>query len=238
MSTRTFCCCLPVRLGVFVLSALQTLSGGASAGLLWFEYIKNPNLTTFDKWVFFGAAIYYSILTAAALFGFVGAISRKRGLVVLYSTFLYISLVLSLVAGGFLCYLVFNKDSSVLFSDCVTEVNNADNNIPNVANINVSAAASQACHDVLAVSKWAYIVNLVITFLIQLYCAYIVSSYVRQLSDEQSFRAVNKVWTGPVAPTGYYPHQPLDQTQQGLLQPTGGYPYSDPHNSFGPKLEA
>jgi hypothetical protein len=36
--TRHFCCCLPVRLGVFVLSLLSLVGGGIYAAAVWYAY--------------------------------------------------------------------------------------------------------------------------------------------------------------------------------------------------------
>ena len=44
---RTFLCCLPVRLGTFVLSALQCMLSVAVAGVLWFVLIKDGE---YDVW--------------------------------------------------------------------------------------------------------------------------------------------------------------------------------------------
>jgi len=39
--SQKFCCCLPVRIGVFLLSLLQSLSAAAVAGLVWYVIVSH-----------------------------------------------------------------------------------------------------------------------------------------------------------------------------------------------------
>ncbi len=44
ITSQKFLCCLPVRIGVFLLSFFEFLSAGAVAGLLWFGFVSKREL--------------------------------------------------------------------------------------------------------------------------------------------------------------------------------------------------
>ncbi|KAG9084802.1 hypothetical protein FS749_004940 [Ceratobasidium sp. UAMH 11750] len=194
--TRHFCCCLPVRLGVFVLSLLSLVGGGIYAAAVWYAYYQSTkdtsvSLTTAQKIAFIVSGIVYSILAVASLLGFIGAIGRKRGLVATYSTFMWFHLAAQVAIGAFFIYAIFQNNDE-LVNQCRDQVNKI-NNANRAANPNAGAVNPD---DVCRVfTKWGRvgaIVSLVVILLIELYCCFIVSRYVAQLSDEQSFRAVNR----------------------------------------------
>ncbi|KZW01855.1 hypothetical protein EXIGLDRAFT_28705 [Exidia glandulosa HHB12029] len=219
--SRTFCCCLPVRLGVFILSFLQLLSGGASAALIWYAFVKlQPDeLHGSARIAFIVAGAIFSLLVLAACLGLIGAMTRSRPLVAFYSTVLYILIALETAAAVYFLVILFRDGGDSIAELCHKEAQKLVDGIPVPDNVNVNVPdvnIQQACTDLVKGSKWAYIVTFVIDLLIQLYCAYIVSSYVGQLSDEQAFRAVDNNWKGTAPPQSYYPHQPLQQQSQSF----------------------
>lgn len=232
--TRTFCCCLPVRLGVFVMSFLQLIFSGAAAGLIWYTVIhENVHGATRTAFIVIGSV--ESLMAAAAFFGFIGAISRSRGLVAIYSTVLYILLVASAAAGAYFLYMLYRHGGAELSDACQRELAKIPD-APKVGDVEVNTddIKDDVCDGLTKGAKWAYPVTLGISLLVQLYGAYIVSSYVGQLSDEQAFRSVEREWQGTAPPKSYYAHQPLPVEQnQSLLHPTTQYPYADPAHSFG-----
>ncbi|QRV95159.1 tetraspanin family protein [Ceratobasidium sp. AG-Ba] len=241
--TRHFCCCLPVRLGVFVLSLLSLVGGGIYAAAVWYAYYHSTkddtlSLTTSQKIAFIVTGVVYSIGAIAALFGFIGAIGRKRGLVATYSTFMWFHLAAQVAIGAFFIYAIF-QNSDELVNQCkqsVNQVNNA-NQATNSNNVNVNP--DDACRVFTKWGRVGAIISLVIILLIELYCCFIVSRYVAQLTDEQSFRAVNRsshLEANTGRKSGYYPHEPINAGTE-LLSKEGHheYPYAQNQHSFGHK---
>jgi len=246
--TKHFCCCLPVRFGVFILSALSFLGSGFYAVALWLTYAKSsqPDQLTLNKTqkiAIIVAGVVFSLMCIASLFGFIGAVIRKRALVAFYATELWILTVVELAAGAFLIYTIFHN-SDQFTQECIDNVNKQVQG--SGANITVDAAA--VCNFGGKTGRIAFIVSFVVSLLIQAYCALIVSRYVSQLSEEQAYRHSAQVGVRSAFNTssGYYPHQPLNPSganehemagrpsfDQGRPSYESGYDYAKPQNSFG-----
>ncbi|KAB5590178.1 hypothetical protein CTheo_6371 [Ceratobasidium theobromae] len=242
--TRHFCCCLPVRLGVFVLSLLSLVGGGIYAAAVWYAYYKSMkddqlSLTTTQKIAFIVSGVVYTILAIAALMGLIGAIGRKRGLVATYSTFMWFHLAAQVAVGAFFIYSIFQNNSQ-LVDQCKDQINKI-NNATQAANSNSPTIdPSDACQLFTKWGRVGAIVSLVIILLIELYCCFIVSRYVSQLTDEQAFRAVNRnshLEANNTRSSGYYPHEPVHAGTELLSKEGHGhdYPYAQPQHSFGHK---
>lgn len=166
---------------------------------------------------------------------------------------LYVLIALETAAAIYFLVILFRDGGESIANLCHQQTEKLLDDIPQPHDVNVNVDTQDACTNLVKGSKWAYIVSLVFSLLIQLCeslaeswctspdspsdCAYIVSSYVSQLSDEQAFRAVERNWQGTAPPQSYYPHQPLEQNQS-LLHPPTKYPYADPQHSFGANKEA
>ncbi|CAE6439113.1 hypothetical protein RSOLAG22IIIB_07058 [Rhizoctonia solani] len=242
--TRHFCCCLPVRLGVFVLSLLSLVGGGIYAAATWYAYYQSQkedhvSLTTTQKIAFIVSGVVYTILAIAALMGLIGAIGRKRGLVATYSTFMWFHLAAQVAVGAFFIYALFQNNNE-LVTRCKEQVNQINNAANNATNTNVNIDSDDACQLFTKWGRVGAIVALVVILLIELYCCFIVSRYVSQLTDEQSFRAVNRnahVEANAGRSSGYYPHEPVNSGTELLHKEDKGhdYSFSQPQHSFGHK---
>ena len=76
---RRFCCCIPVRLGVFVLSFVSLIASGLVAGVVWVALAKGPaNHVHFAENLKIGliiAGVLYTLFALISLAGYVFSLS-------------------------------------------------------------------------------------------------------------------------------------------------------------------
>ncbi|CCO34389.1 hypothetical protein RSOLAG1IB_06031 [Rhizoctonia solani AG-1 IB] len=235
-TTRRFCCCLPVRLGTFVLSFGSIITSGAYAATIWYAVYmsKNQKQVQLDKpqeVAFVVAGSIYSFLFILSMFGFIGAVIRKRSFVSAYAQALWYMLGFQLASGAFFIYTLY-RQKKVHIDQCVKELK--ENNPP--ADVDLV----KLCTIATRTWKIIYIVVFAVSLLLHGYAAYIVSRYVEQLSAEQSYRHTSKstsaAFSTPGSGAAYYPHHPLGESTDNLTQHHDGkqdYPYAAPQNSYG-----
>ncbi|KAH7334082.1 hypothetical protein B0J17DRAFT_602700 [Rhizoctonia solani] len=234
--TRHFCCCLPVRLGVFVLSFGSIVTAGAYAATIWYaiymaKYKKEAQLDKPQEVAFVVAGSIYSFLFILSIFGFLGAVLRKRSFVSAYAQALWYMVGFQLASGAFFIYTLYRQKEANI-QKCMDEVK--ANNPPGDIDLR------KVCSVATTTWKVVYIVVFVISLLLHGYAALIVSRYVEQLSAEQSYRHTAKstsaAFSTPGSGSAYYPHHPLGQSTDNLTQHHDGkdnYPYAAPQNSYG-----
>lgn len=219
MSTRQyFCCCIPVRVAVFVTSLFAFLFSGAVAGIAFFlladsekQNTAASHLSSEQKTACGVVGGIYTVIALASLFGFIGSIIRKRGFVRLYSTMTFVILFVQCAASGYFIYSLFRH------TNCT--VKETDGDTVNCTQLSTGVKVGVVC-------------VLLVQLFIQAYIVAIIRRYVTQLEDEQTYRGTAGYadHAFKLNPTTTY--QPVDQGQ-GLLQPQNTYPYADPHHSFG-----
>ncbi|CAE6377838.1 unnamed protein product [Rhizoctonia solani] len=234
--TRHFCCCLPVRLGVFVLSFGSILTAGAYAAAIWYTVYmtKNQREAKLDKpqeVAFVVTGSIYTFLFVLSIFGFIGAAIRKRSFVSAYAQALWYMVGFQLASGAFFIYTLY-RQKEVTIQKCMDELK--------ATNPPADLDLRKACSVASTTWKIMYIIIFVISLLLHGYAALIVSRYVEQLSAEQSYRHTHKstsaAFSTPGSGAAYYPHHPLGQSTDNLTQHHDGkndYPYAAPENSFG-----
>ncbi|CAE6514606.1 unnamed protein product [Rhizoctonia solani] len=234
--TRHFCCCLPVRLGVFVLSFGSIIAAGAYAATIWYaiymaKYQKQANLDKPQEVAFVVAGSIYSFLFVLSIFGFIGATLRKRSFVSAYAQALWYMVGFQLASGAFFIYTLY-RQKEVNIQKCIDELS--------ATNPLADLDFRKTCSVATTTWKVIYIILFVISLLLHGYAALIVSRYVEQLSAEQSYRHTHKstsaAFSTPGSGAAYYPHQPLGQSTDNLTHDHDGkndYPYAAPQNSFG-----
>lgn len=213
--TRFFCCCLPVRLGVFVLSFLQLLFAGAIAGLVWRDFIVAGPVGT-ERIAHLVTGIVFGLMAVAALFGFIGAMVRVRGLVQTYAVMLYCLILASVGASVFFVYTLYHSGGEQFIDTCRAQsdkIDLAQAKAIDGAQETLDNALDTICDGLLTTFKIVYIVLMVIVVLIQLYCAHIVQSYASQLDEEEILEDKQRLVSYPqpivVAPQMVYnPHAP------------------------------
>jgi len=174
VTTRIFCCCIPVRAGTVLIAILGLLGGGVLAvlGGLNAHNIKGSKVSA-------GITIaIYGLLALVSLVGLIGAIARKLALVKVYFAMLLAHLMFNLGVGIYALFRIF-RDGHVFVDNCV-----AAN--PTVTN------ATKVCFEGLRVIKGVSVSLFIVFLLIEIWGCVIVSNYAGQLADENAVEGVVK----------------------------------------------
>jgi len=173
--SRTFCCCLPVRLGVFLLSLLAMAGGAFLAVLGWIQIsqLKQHPLGKTDQIALWIQCSLFTLLALLAVFGFFGAMMRNRAMISGFAISVAIHLGFSIASGAFSIYTMFARDSQAALNSCLQKAND------------ISDATTQSCKTGLIFIKAVTVVIYVLTWLIQLYAYFVVERYVYQLDEER-----------------------------------------------------
>jgi hypothetical protein len=215
-----FCCCLPVRLGVLILSFFQFVFSGAVAGLCWYALMQKSD--QFNQKVKIGFIVLGSVQTIAALVafaGFFGAILKRQRGVRLYSWMLNfqfgIQLVISII--GLVAY--FTEPKSEFIKNCV--------------NGSTDQTVIDSCNQTAGISKPVLVVSVVFSLLVHFWFCWIVAAYAQQLRDRQSLhtRAMMLDTSSEFKYEAARSHS--HEALRPLTHAEGSYPYADPAHSYG-----
>ncbi|KAF8070510.1 hypothetical protein FPV67DRAFT_1487667 [Lyophyllum atratum] len=168
---KTFCCCLPVRMGVIIMSLLGILFGGVLSIVLWFEVASTADMTSGERAGFVIAGLVESVLLVASVLGFVGAIVRKQLFVQIYAYFIYVHFLLNLGVAAYLLYLVTHFSSSAAVKACHETIQNQQ--------------AKDQCTGLLKIARGVYFAVASIVLLVELYLALVVTRYLNQVKNEK-----------------------------------------------------
>jgi len=174
--SRKFCCCIPVRAGVFILSLVGVVLGSIISVVGWrkVSQLKNYPLPDADVAALYIHSSIFTLLALLSLFGFVGTLIKQRGLVSAYGAGLIIHLCISIASGIFALVSLFKQSPQEAINECL--------------NGSSDAATRAACKSGIAVVKGLAVVIYVVMWLLQIYAYIIVSNYVDQLDEEESLR--------------------------------------------------
>lgn len=176
VASRKFCCCLPVRFGVFCMSLLGLASGGAISALGWIEIHKQVthqlDLDTREQVALWFLSISWSFMTLVSLVGFIGSIFKIRGFIVTYAYTVTINTFVNITLGIFFIWTLFHRDASAV-DKCV---NGTDGDLGNVKH--------WVCQKGFDVIRIVIVIVFVIIWIFQLAGIFIVFDYVGQLHDE------------------------------------------------------
>jgi len=215
--SRKFCCCLPVRFGVFVLSLSAMLGGGfvAAYGYIQIARQNTAPLAHDDLVAIWIQSVMFTFLAGLAVFGFFGCLIKNRRMVSGFAIALAIHLGLSVAAGIYALVSLFKQDQQQAIANCVAG--------------GAPDATADACRTTVNVMKGVAVAIYVVTWLVQLYAYFIVERYVDQLDDEEHEKhpAVVVPQTviqvgGPMATTYQQPHYPFTAPGQAMGTPRGG----------------
>jgi len=176
ITTRTFCCCIPVRAGVVIIALFGLLGGGtlAIAGALQAHRIDGSKVSIAIS------ITVYGLLALVSALGLVGAIGRKVALVKMYFGMLLAHLIFSIGIGSFAIYRVFN-DAVGFHDECMRSETASQVEDP-----------GKLCTDGAKVLKGLTVALFIIFWLFEIWGCVIVGNYSKQLEDENAIHGVVK----------------------------------------------
>ncbi|KAF8634031.1 hypothetical protein AX17_004296 [Amanita inopinata Kibby_2008] len=171
--TRTFCCCLPVRFGVFILTLLDLVGGLLISVLGWGQvtHIRRNPLSMEDQVALVLHSVLFTVLAAISLLGFIGVIIKQRSLISTFGMMLLVHLFVSVGTGVYAMYSLFRNNSQELINACLDGKNTED--------------VLQVCETTAKVVQAIVIMIYVLVWLLQLFGFIIVIRYCHQLDDEE-----------------------------------------------------
>ncbi|KAK0459291.1 uncharacterized protein EV420DRAFT_1539372 [Desarmillaria tabescens] len=180
MRWHHFLCCLPLRLGVVIITALTFLGSAlvAAGGWINVKDIMNHSLVLSKSheimvWV---TAALYTFIVLISLFGLIGALTARVKLVAAFNGMQFGSFIASLVLGVIaLIQLYSNKYDNQASTDCTNSFE---------GDLSAQDAVS-VCRTALNVSKAAITAIYALIWLIQFYGLFIVHSYVQELRERK-----------------------------------------------------
>ncbi|KAJ7129009.1 hypothetical protein C8R43DRAFT_1026829 [Mycena crocata] len=184
-----YLCCLPLRLGVLLISFFSFLSNAVVSGLLAFvlildreDKLKNKDGVQVELRSRFRIAmiVLASVCGLVALIsftGFIGAIRKKESYVGVFTNLLRFFLVvqIAVVVAYFILYFV---DKNKFASACI--------------NGSTDQSVIDACNGTSKLSIPVLIVSAVLPLLFQAYGVYIVAAYARKLRQEGAYARVGE----------------------------------------------
>ncbi|KJA20766.1 hypothetical protein HYPSUDRAFT_78186 [Hypholoma sublateritium FD-334 SS-4] len=224
-----FLCCLPLRLGVLIISFLQFLFCGAFAGLLWWALLygakHNSDISTIThsmKTVVIVTASVYTASALVGLLGLLGAVLRKHGFVRIFSFLLCATL--SVEVGSSIWYLItFYHTRGQTEAECV-----------NGSTDQARIAYCKSLDAYRRVPQGALLASVIVPLVLQAYACYVVYQYSKRLQYQRADRQrSSSAFVPPVGPM-YQPLKHADETHMLAQQ----YPYSDSTHAFGHKPQS
>jgi len=191
--TRTFCCCLPVRFGVFVMTVLGALSGTIIAAVGWIQAAKfKDQLANAAKIALYINSGVYTLLAVIAIFGFIGACIRNRTMVSTFFSILVAHLVFSIFSGAFTLHNIFTVDGSAIIQGC--QNGDVSSTLSGLSKSTVSQAtflvsrglSYDACNSAYGVVKGVAVATFIFAWLMEIWGCVITNNYICQLDEEAS----------------------------------------------------
>lgn len=228
-----FCCCLPLRLGVFIFTILQFLLTGAAAGLIWFA-LFTPEADDFwaqaDNALRIGFIVSASIYTFTALIGligFFGAAFRKNALVKIFYGVLWLFSLLQVGSGIWVIVVYFRYRNMDIPADC--DALDSDKSFKeNFENANCGVI--QNLKDTKPV---AVIVPFAVAVVVTFYMLYVTHHYIKRIAEQRRETSYAGQISGHRSMPSYGPVSTKTEEAAPLTQPSVHYPYSDNANAFG-----
>lgn len=180
---RTFCCCIPVRIGVLLLSPVTAVAAALLAYTQLFLLIHYQlQYDTFEKAIRSALAGITILIGLASIFGFLGAIFARRRMVSFYSNMLWIGLIVFTVLGAINIWQVFrNKDDAA--QRCENDTTLKTNDLQSFFGVSLEGQRDEACRKLADVSAIVIAVLFGVLVLVLMWLIGIVTKYKHQLQE-------------------------------------------------------
>jgi len=124
---RTFCFCIPVRFGVFILSTLFLLGSAVIAAIGWYSaaHKEQSHLTKNQQVSVIIASVSYTVLAVVSLFGLIGTITKRPAFVSMYCSIISWHLGFNVATGAYFIYTLFHQVGEDDVNNCI--IDNIDN---------------------------------------------------------------------------------------------------------------
>lgn len=232
---RTFCCCIPVRLGVLVLSPVTAIAASLLAYTQLYLLLNyQSQYDTFEKAIRGALAGITILIALASLFGLLGAIFARRTMVSFYSNMLWIGLIIFTVLGAIDIWQLFrNKDQFA--TKCVNETQLKTEDLQSFFGVSFQGTRDEACRKFADVSAIVVAILFGILVLVLMWLIGIVTKYKHQLQERDASRRNSAYDAGYSKPSrmfgnigksrggnGYLPTQTreVDESGASLLHTT------------------
>ncbi|KAI0058433.1 hypothetical protein BV25DRAFT_1236320 [Artomyces pyxidatus] len=227
MAAHHFCCCLPLRLGAFLISLIQFIFSALISAAAWIEITQWPHgIGSRIKGTFATVGIFYGILAIAALLGFIGTIRRSASLLGNYAFVLGWMIGVNLVIDIIYIWGYFTTPHAQLIQRCVGGA--------------TDQTIVDACNEDYDRNRWIVVASALVGLAVQTWAAYIVSSYAEKLLAEQKWRAnmIPGMKSVPLdagvgAKYALAPRTSVEEVNAPLTGASYVYPYTDTSNSYG-----
>lgn len=166
-TTRTFLCCIPVRVGVVLL----TLLGFMGSCLITAVAIINLKRSEGSKTALIIQIVIYILLAIVSIFGLVGAITRRLTFVRVFFGMLVTHLIFSIVTGAIAIHSLF-KDAPNYISECVSGSD--------------ESSVLKSCQNGANLRKGVTIGVFIVAWLLEIWACLIVHKYNQQLVEEST----------------------------------------------------
>ncbi|KAI0071347.1 hypothetical protein K474DRAFT_1669091 [Panus rudis PR-1116 ss-1] len=238
VASRKFCCCLPVRFGVFCMTILGLGIGGLVCTFGWIEvnkYMKKEvELEQFQQIALWFVSIEWSFTALINLMGLIGCLCASRSLVSSYAYSVTLNIFINIGTGIYFIYALFHKNKDAIEEKCHA---NDDGEAAKITH--------WFCQTGFGLVRVLIVIAFVIIWIFMLAGIFIVFDYVGQLHEEfdakmedreKSYRptpapvVVNVPHESAPMNTTYAPSPAL---QGGWTSAKSPYAFNLPNNAYG-----
>jgi len=243
--SRKFCCCLPVRFGVFCMALLGLAAGGAISifGFIQIHrmYSGQLDLTNLEKVGLWFISISWMVMALISIIGLIGSLGKARGCIGFYASTVTINTVLNIAAGIFFVWTLFRHTQTDTAIDRCVDGTGGD----------VGKIKHWACDKGFHIIRVVIVILFVIVWIFQLVGIFIVFDYRGQLKEEAeledeegrkgapTFVITAPNATAPPAMRTTYDAAPYDSNanpnQGGWASAKSPYAFNLPENAHGSK---